>query len=183
MDYFPREPRLLRPGNYPPGLPGMSVAVAESSGGTAVAVVNLQGRVFMPAIDCPFRKADEILAELDPAVKVIFIDFHAEATSEKVAFGWHVDGRVSAIVGTHTHIPTADAWVLPGGTAFVTDVGMTGSYHSVIGMRVEASLNRFLTGLGSRFEPATESPRFCAVVVDIDEETGNARSIERCDRG
>ena len=182
FDYFPREPRLLRPGNYPPGLPGQHCCVVQSAAGIDMAVINLQGRVFMPAIDCPFRRAREILAELDPSIKVILIDFHAEATSEKMAFGWHLDGSVSAIVGTHTHVPTADAWVLPQGTAYVTDVGMTGSYHSVIGMRVEGSLKRFLTGVGARFEPASESPRLCAVVIDIDEETGQARSIERCDR-
>lgn len=180
-DYLNSQPKLLRPGNYPPGTPGSYRSVSFCHSGVPVAVLNLQGRVFMPLTDCPFRFMDEELEYLSESAKVILVDFHAEATSEKVAFGWYLDGRVSVVVGTHTHIPTADARVLPGGTAYVTDVGMTGSYDSVIGMKVEGSLSRFLTGLNSRFEPATNCPRFCSVIIDVDEQTGRSRSIERCD--
>jgi metallophosphoesterase (TIGR00282 family) len=182
MDYFEREPRLLRPGNYPRGLPGFHSFVGETPSGVAVAVLNLQGRVFMPAIDCPFQFIDQHLDGIHDRSQVVIVDFHAEATSEKVAFGWFVDGRVSAVLGTHTHVPTADARVLPGGTAYVTDVGMTGAYDSVIGMQIEGALKRFQTGLPSRLEPAVGYPRFSSVVLDIDENTGCARSIERCDR-
>lgn len=181
LDYFDRQPRLLRPGNYPPGLPGEFCFLGESSTGILVAVLNLQGRVFMPIIDCPFRFVNQHLDRLRKRTPLVIVDFHAEATSEKMAFGWHLDGRVSAVLGTHTHVPTADARVLPEGTAYVSDVGMTGAYDSVIGMKVEPSLERFLKGVASRFEPATSSARFCSVIIDVDEETGKARSIERCD--
>jgi len=177
-DYLPHQPRLLRPGNYPPGTPGRYQLIGESQQGHLVAVLNLQGRVFMPITDCPFRFAEREIAKLSETTPVIVVDFHAEATSEKVAFGWFVDGRVSAVIGTHTHIPTADARVLPGGTAYISDVGMTGSYESVIGMQIDSSLSRFLTGLPSRFEPAEDSPRLCSVILDVDETTGSARSIE-----
>jgi len=177
-DYLPHQPRLLRPGNYPPGTPGRYQLIGESQQGHLVAVLNLQGRVFMPITDCPFRFAEREIAKLSETTPVIVVDFHAEATSEKTAFGWFVDGRVSAVIGTHTHIPTADARVLPGGTAYISDVGMTGSYESVIGMQIDSSLSRFLTGLPSRFEPAEDSPRLCSVILDVDETTGSARSIE-----
>jgi metallophosphoesterase (TIGR00282 family) len=176
-----RQPRLLRPGNYPPGLPGSHIWVGESRAGVPVAVINLQGRVFMPLTDCPFRMIERELERLGGQPRVTLVDFHAEATSEKMAFGWFVDGKVSAVVGTHTHVPTADVRVLPGGTAYVTDVGMTGSYDSVIGMKKEPSLSRFLTGLNARFEPETKDARFSSVVIDIDETSGRARSIRRCD--
>jgi metallophosphoesterase (TIGR00282 family) len=136
----------------------------------------------MPLIDCPFRFVEKFLPSLREQANVIIIDFHAEATSEKMAFGWFVDGQVTAVLGTHTHIPTADARILPEGTAYLTDVGMTGSYESVIGMGVDEALSRFLTGLHARFEPAKQNPRLCGVVLDIDEETGKARSIVRCQR-
>jgi len=182
MDYLQREPRLLRPGNYPPGLPGNHFFCGETQAGIPVGVLNLQGRVFMPAIDCPFQFIDQHLEKIRETCQVVIVDFHAEATSEKMAFGWFVDGRVTAVIGTHTHVPTADARVLPGGTAYVTDAGMTGSYDSVIGMQIEGALKRFQTGLSGRLEPAVGFPRFSSVVVDIDENTGWARSIERCDR-
>lgn len=181
LDYLQHEPRLLRPGNYPPGLPGSYCFIGETRSGISVAVLNLQGRVFMPLIDCPFQFIDEHLESIRETCNVVVVDFHAEATSEKMAFGWFVDGKVSAVLGTHTHIPTADARVLPGGTAYITDVGMTGSYDSVIGMQIEGALTRFQTGLSGRLEPALGSPRLAAVVVDIDETTGTARSIERFD--
>lgn len=181
FDYLAGQHRLLRPGNYPPGLPGRHCCIAQSRHGVTVAVVNLQGRVFMPIIDCPFQLIDRELPRIRDQADVVIVDFHAEATSEKMAFGWYLDGRVSAVVGTHTHVPTADARILHQGTAYVTDVGMTGSYESVIGMKVEGSLQRFLTGTRTRFEPATNSPRFCSVVIEVDESTGKALSIERCD--
>jgi metallophosphoesterase (TIGR00282 family) len=177
-EYFSRQPRLLRPGNYPPGTPGDYLYIAESSSGLPVAVMNFQGRVFMPNIDCPFRLAEREVSKLAGRAAVTVIDFHAEATSEKMAFGWFMNGRVSAVLGTHTHIPTADARVLSKGTAYISDVGMTGPYHSVIGMEVESALPRFLTGLPSRFQTATEDPILCAVVLDVDESHGQARSIQ-----
>jgi metallophosphoesterase (TIGR00282 family) len=177
-DYFARQPRLLRPGNYPDA-PGSGVVVVESRSGIECAVLNLQGRVYMPHTDCPFRKADQILGELDPAVKVRFLDFHAEVTSEKIAMGWYLDGRVSAMVGTHTHIPTADTRILPKGTAYQTDCGMTGPYGSVIGVETEIIVQRFLTSLPVRMEAAREGPELHAVIVDVDETTGKARAVRR----
>ena len=179
FSYLEREPRLLRPGNYPPGTPGNYSYVGESRTGKPVGVINLQGRVFMPLTDCPFRMAERRVAALARETRLVVVDFHAEATSEKIAFGWFMDGKVSAVVGTHTHVPTADARVLPKGTAYLTDVGMTGSFDSVIGMKVEGALSRFLTGLPSRFQVETQSPRLSAAVIDVEEVTGQARSIQR----
>jgi hypothetical protein len=178
FDYFPTQPRLLRPANYP-NAPGKGLYVGSTPDGVRYAVLNLQGRTYLPAIECPFRTVDAMLASLDSDVRVRFVDFHAEVTSEKIAFGWYVDGRVSAMVGTHTHVPTADERILPGGTAYITDVGMTGPHDSVIGMDKEGSLRRFLTGLPARFEPALNDVRLNAVIVDVDETTGRALSIER----
>jgi len=173
------EPRLLRPANYPPGLPGRGWGVFETSAGIAVTVVNLEGRVFMGNLDCPFRSADAILQSLDRDCRVVLVDFHAEATSEKGALGAYLDGRVSALVGTHTHVQTADERVLPGGTAFISDAGMTGGRDSVIGIRKELSVERFLKQVPVRYEVSKKDPTLCAVVVDIDETTGMARWIER----
>lgn len=173
------EPRLLRPANYPPDLPGRGCGTYETSAGIPVAVINLEGRVFMRELDCPFRKADELLENLDSNYKVILVDFHAETTSEKGALSVYLDGRVSAVLGTHTHVPTADERVLPGGTAFISDVGMTGGRDSVIGIRKELSVERFLTQMPVRYEVSKKDPMLCAVVVDIDETTGVARQIER----
>ena len=169
--------RVLRPANYPAGTPGMGVYEGTTRSRVAYAVVNLQGRVFMTNIDDPFRVADRLLSGI--AAKVIVVDFHAEATSEKVALGWYLDGRVTAVIGTHTHIPTADNRVLPGGTAYQTDVGMTGPYDSVIGVQKEQIVQRFLTSLPARFEAAVNDVRFCAALIDCDEQTGRARSIQR----
>jgi hypothetical protein len=177
-DYFERQPRLLRPANYPDG-PGRGVIVVRTRNGVDCAVLNLQGRTYMPSTDCPFRKADQLLKELDPAVKVRFVDFHAEVTSEKIAMGWYLDGRVSAVVGTHTHVPTADTRILPGGTAYQTDCGMTGPYQSVIGVETDIVLQRFLTGLPVRMEAAKHAPELHAVIVDVDEATGRARAVRR----
>ena len=169
--------RLLRPANYPAGTPGVGLYEGATRAGAAYAVVNLQGRVFMPNIDDPFRVADRLLTQV--AAKVVVVDFHAEATSEKVALGWYLEGRVTAVLGTHTHIPTADNRVLPGGTAYQTDVGMTGPYDSVIGVQKEQIVQRFLTSLPARFEAAVNDVRFCAALIDCDEQTGRARTIER----
>jgi 2',3'-cyclic-nucleotide 2'-phosphodiesterase len=178
FDYLNRQPRLLRPANYPEG-PGSGVIVYRASNGVDCAVINLQGRTYMPSTDCPFRKADQILGSLDPAVKVKFVDFHAEVTSEKMAMGWHLDGRVSAMVGTHTHIPTADTRILPGGTAYQTDAGMTGPYHSVIGVDKDIILQRFLTQLPVKMEAARAGGELHGVVVEVDESTGKATAIRR----
>jgi hypothetical protein len=177
-DYFGRQPRLLRPANYPDA-PGSGILTLSAKDGTPCAVINLQGRTYMAAIDCPFRSADRLLSALDPAVKVRFVDFHAEVTSEKVAMGWHLDGRVSAIVGTHTHVPTADTRILPGGTAYQTDCGMTGPYQSVIGVDTSLILQRFLTGMPVRMEAARGGAELHSVIVDIDESSGKARSVRR----
>ena len=184
MDYFQMADgdqhsmarRVLRPANYPPGTPGWGVFEGRK-GDAPYAVINLQGRVFMAANDDPFRMADKLLKEIK--AKVILVDLHAEASSEKMAMGWYLDGRVTAVVGTHTHVPTADERVLPGGTAYITDVGMTGPYDSVIGVKKEQIVARFLNNMPARFEAATGDVRLCAVVVDCDEVTGRARAIER----
>jgi len=168
--------RLLRPANYAPDLPGWGVYEGQKND-SSYAVINLQGRVFMAANDDPFRVADKLLKEIK--AKIIFIDMHAEATSEKLSLAWYLDGRVSVVVGTHTHVPTADERVLPGGTAYITDVGMTGPYDSVIGVQKELIISRFLTNMPARFEAATGDVRLCAVVVDCDDVTGHARKIER----
>src|SRR5210317_180454 len=174
-----QEPALLRPANYPEGAPGRGVGVYETAAGLSVAVVNLEGRVFMNGLDCPFRKADAILDELGTQQRIVFVDFHAEATSEKGALGAYLDGRVSAVVGTHTHVQTADERVMPGGTAFISDVGMSGARDSVIGIRKELSVQRFLTQMPVRYEIAKKDPVLCGVVVSIDESTGRAQQIER----
>jgi 2',3'-cyclic-nucleotide 2'-phosphodiesterase len=168
--------RLLRPANYPPDMPGWGMYEGKKNG-VPYAVINLQGRIFMASNDDPFRKVDQLLKEIQ--AKVIFVDFHAEATSEKVALGWYLDGRVTAVVGTHTHIPTADERVLPKGTAYITDVGMSGPYDSVIGVQKELVVGKFLSNMPVRFEPATGDVRLCAVIVDCDETTGRAQSIQR----
>lgn len=178
LEYLPGEPRLLRPANYP-GAPGQGLYAGSTESGIPYAVLNLQGRTYLPSIDCPFRKADALLEGLDPRIKVRFVDFHAEVTSEKMAFGWYLDGRVSAVIGTHTHVPTADERILPGGAAFQTDAGMTGPYDSVIGMDKDASIRRFLHGLPTRFEPARGDVRWSSTIIEIDTETGKAVSIRR----
>jgi metallophosphoesterase (TIGR00282 family) len=179
FDYLDRQPRLLRPANYPGNLPGQGVHVGRGRNGVEVAVINLQGRTHMLPIDDPFRKADQILADLDPAVKIRFVDFHAEITSEKMALGWYLDGRITALIGTHTHVPTADTRVLPNGTAYQTDCGMTGPYDSVIGVEKDIILRRFLTGLPVRMEAAKGKVELHAVILEADEATGRAVSIRR----
>ncbi len=177
--YIARQPRLLRPANYPACTPGSGVWVGEARG-TRVAVVNVMGRVYMPPThDSPFEAADRALAGLKDDVRVRLVDVHAEATSEKVALAWHLDGRVSAVVGTHTHVQTADERILPGGTAFITDLGMTGSYSGCIGMDREMSVARFLDPAAPRAEHSKGDVRICAALIDIDDATGRAREISR----
>ncbi len=178
-EYLPRQPRLIRPANYDDSLPGAGYAIAEAKNGQRVAILNLQGRAHMPSTHCPFRKADCILSELDSAVCVRIVDFHAELTSEKMAMGWYLDGRVTAVLGTHTHIPTADTRILPRGTAYQTDVGMTGPYDSVIGVEKDIILKRFLTALPVRMEAARRGAELHAVIIEADEQTGGAISIRR----
>ncbi|HEX2466221.1 MAG TPA: TIGR00282 family metallophosphoesterase [Thermoanaerobaculia bacterium] len=169
---------VLRPANYPPGNPGRGLHVGETAAGIPVATINLEGQVFMSPLDSPFEEADKLVAGLDGKVKVILVDFHAEATSEKQAMGWYLDGRASAVLGTHTHVPTADARILPNGTAFMTDVGMTGPYESIIGFRTDRVLRRFLLRTPSQFEVAKDDVRLAAALIEIDPKSGRAQSIE-----
>ena len=177
---LPNLERVLRPANYPPAAPGRGSCVVEAAG-RPVLVMNLMGRIFVEALDDPFRAADAILAA-HPEIKIVFCDMHAEATSEKTAMGWHLDGRASAVVGTHTHIPTADARVLTNGTAYVTDVGMVGPRDGCIGMDKDVVLQRFLTGVPNRFVVASGPVTFNSVLVTINSSTGRATSIQRVDR-
>lgn len=177
-EYLDVQPRLLRPANFP-NAPGRGVFCGRTHEGVPFAVMHFMGRVFMAAIDDPFRNAEAELARLPAECLIRLVDFHAEATSEKQAFGWFLDGKVTAVIGTHTHVPTADERVLPGGTAFITDVGMTGPYESVIGVQKQIAIEKFLKQLPARYEPAEHDVRLCAVIIDADEQTGLARSIER----
>src|SRR5215471_6359020 len=186
LEFMPYEPRLLRPANFPDGNPGSGIYVGTAKNGIKYAVINLQGRVFLPAIDDPFRKADELLASLFADVAFVLVDMHAETTSEKIALGWYLDGRASAVVGTHTHVATADEHVLPQGTAYITDVGMTGPHGGVIGMDKEGIVRKFLNGLPARFDVASGDVQMNCVLVETDDEGPRnaagrlrARSIER----
>ncbi len=179
VPYLNQNTRILRPANYPAGNPGRGMAIVKSRTGEEAAVLNLQGRVFMVPIDDPFRTADAELEKVPPHVKVIFVDMHAEATSEKVAMGWYLDGRVSAVIGSHTHIPTADETILPKGTAYQTDAGMSGPFDSVVGVMRDDVIRRYLTQIPVKFEAASLDARLNAVLVDVDSETGKARKIER----
>lgn len=170
--------KVLRPYNYPPGNVGRGYKIYKTKNNIDVAVVQVQGRTFMQMIDCPFRAMDHILNQIGDKTKVIMVDFHADATAEKMAMGWHLDGRVSALLGTHTHIQTADASILPNGTAYLTDVGMTGPYDSVVGMRKDIALKRFITQIAHKFEMAENDVRISGVFVSIDSETGQAMTIE-----
>ena len=179
IDYIGTEPRLLRPANFPAGVPGNGSYLARSADGRTAGIVNVMGRVFMQQLDDPFVAVMREIEALRARAKVILVDFHAEATSEKAAMGWYLDGKVTAVIGTHTHVQTADERILPKGTAFLTDVGMTGPHDSIIGVEIEPALSRFLNGMPSRFEPATANPRLNAVIIDADEKTGRAEDIER----
>lgn len=180
-DSHVRGRRILRPANYAVGTPGFGIYEGDLPTGQTYAVINLQGRVFMSSCDDPFRKADELLAgiERNSGAKVILVDLHAEASSEKLALGWYLDGRVTAMLGTHTHVPTADERILHEGTAYQTDVGMSGPYDSVIGVETELVLKRFLTGMPGKFEPAKGNPKMCATVIECDGRTGRANGIQR----
>lgn len=178
LEYIAQEPRLLRPDNYPHGVPGSGVFV-DHVNGVKIGVLNLMGRTYMANIDCPFKKASRQLTAMSEQAKIIFVDFHAEATSEKQAMMYHLNGKVSALVGTHTHVPTADEKVTSRGTAYITDAGMTGPYDSVIGMEVGPSLGRFVTGMPKRFTTAKDDVKITGVIVRVETETGRAISIER----
>jgi metallophosphoesterase (TIGR00282 family) len=186
MEFLPHEPRLLRPANFPEGNPGGGLYVGAAKNGVKYAVLNLQGRVFMTPIDDPFRKADSELAKIPADVAFVLVDIHAEASSEKLAMGWYLDGRVSAVVGTHTHVATADEHVFPEGTAYITDVGMTGPHGGVIGMDRNGIISKFLNGLPARFEVASGDVQMNCVLIESDDEGPRnaagrlrARSIER----
>jgi metallophosphoesterase (TIGR00282 family) len=186
LEYIPHQPRLLRPANFPEGNPGSGVFIGVAKNGVKYAVVNLQGRVFLPAIEDPFRMADRLLAGLPAEVAFVLVDMHAEVTSEKMAMGWYLDGRATAVVGTHTHVATADERVLPQGTAYITDVGMTGPHAGVIGMDREGMTKRFLEGMPTRFEVASGDVQMNTVLIETDDagprnSAGRlrARSIER----
>jgi 2',3'-cyclic-nucleotide 2'-phosphodiesterase len=178
LPYLEETDRLLRPANYPPGTPGRGHTVLETAIGEKVAVINLEGRVFMNPLECPFRTVDQVLSQIPPEVKVILVDMHAEATSEKLAMGWYLDGRVSAVLGTHTHVQTADERMLPHGTAYITDVGMTGPINSVIGMKTEVILERFLTQRPQPFKVASQNIQVQGVVLTFDNQ-GHCQEIIR----
>ncbi|MFO7691540.1 MAG: TIGR00282 family metallophosphoesterase [Vicinamibacterales bacterium] len=181
LSYIGVEPRLLRPINMAAAAPGAGAVVARTADGRPLGVINVMGRVFMPPVDNPFEAAAAAVERLARECRLIVVDMHAEASAEKIAMGWYLDGRVTAVVGTHTHVQTADARVLPGGTAYITDAGMTGPHDSIIGMERAAVLDRFVTGLPARMEPASGNPRLQAVLIDADERTGLARGVERLD--
>ncbi|MDQ7052118.1 MAG: TIGR00282 family metallophosphoesterase [candidate division KSB1 bacterium] len=178
-ELFKEEPRVLRPANYPDENPGKGVYIARLLDDTRIAVINLQGRTFMYPIRCPFRMADALIKQVKQETHLIIVDFHAEATAEKIALGWYLDGKASAIIGTHTHVQTADERILPKGTAYITDAGMTGAHDSVIGMKIPNALHRFLNQTPSRFDVANENLRFSGVLITIERDTGKAQSIQR----
>ncbi len=179
MSFIDKETRLLRPLNYPPGTPGKGDLIFEAGNGVPIGVVNLQGRVFMAPIDCPFRAVESNLDRIKREARIVLVDFHAEATAEKIAMGWFLAGKVTGVVGTHTHVQTADERVLEGGTAYITDVGMTGSISGVIGMRKQEAIQKLVTQLPKRFTPDTGDVKMMGVVLDVDENTGKAISITR----
>ncbi|WP_147802294.1 TIGR00282 family metallophosphoesterase [Alkalicoccus halolimnae] len=178
FDFIDGADKMVRPANFPEGAPGTGLQFIKGLRKKA-AVINLQGRTFMPPIDCPFRKADELIAIAEKETSVIFVDFHAEATSEKQALAWYLDGRVSAVIGTHTHVPTADERVLPSGTAYLSDAGMTGPYDGILGMEKEVIINKFITGLPGKFEVTKGRSQLNGVILDIDDQTGKAVSVKR----
>jgi hypothetical protein len=179
FSYINQEARIVRPANYPAGAPGRGAGIFRAKSGPELGVINISGRIFMQELDCPFRKADDLINQLKDKVDIIFVDFHAEASSEKMAMGWYLDGRVAAVCGTHTHVQTADERILPGGTAYITDVGMTGPRNSVIGVKKEPVIEKFLTQMPRRFEVAEGLYQFNAVVIDIDDQSFRAVGIER----
>ncbi len=181
LEVLQKEERLLRPLNYPEEAFGTGVTVFEAAGGVPVGLVTVLGRVFMPPVACPFKRVDEALESFSPEVGIRLVEIHAEATSEKIALGWHLDGRVTCVFGTHTHVPTADERILPGGTAYMTDIGMTGPYDGVIGRDTKAVLYRFLTSMHATFGVAEKNCHFCGAILEVDAETGKALSVRRVD--
>jgi metallophosphoesterase (TIGR00282 family) len=179
LDFFRQEPRLLRPANYPDGVPGRGSIVVETPGGERLGVLQVMGRAYMPTLDCPFQVARREVARLKTETRAIIVDMHAEATSEKMAMGHFLDGEVAAVVGTHTHVQTADEQILPKGTAYITDIGMTGPIHSVIGIKKEIAIEKFLTGMPRRFEVASGPAVLSAVLLELDGAVGKAISIQR----
>ncbi|HEY7128024.1 MAG TPA: TIGR00282 family metallophosphoesterase [Nitrospira sp.] len=179
LDYFPRERRLLRPANYPEGVPGQGSVIVQARNGEELAILQLMGRVYMPTLDCPFHVAKREMAKLRTRVAAVLVDMHAEVTSEKMAMGHYLDGEATAVVGTHTHVQTADEQILPRGTAYLTDIGMTGPLHGVIGMNKDIAIEKFLTGMPKRFEVASGPTVFCAALIELDARIGKALSIER----
>jgi len=179
FSYLRTNPRIVRPANYPEAAHGKGSTLVESRGGVRVGLVNLQGRVFMSPVDCPFATGERLVEELRRETPVVLVDFHAEATSEKVAMGWHLDGKASAVVGTHTHIQTADETVLPGGTAYISDLGMTGPYNSVIGRDTQKVLFKFRTNMPARYDVGEGMEKLCGVLIRLDPDTGRAQSVER----
>jgi len=179
LDYFPRERRLLRPANYPEGVPGQGSVIVQAKNGEELAIVQLMGRAYMPTLDCPFQVAKREMGKLRKRVAAVIVDMHAEATSEKTAMGHYLDGEATAVVGTHTHVQTADEQILPRGTAYLTDIGMTGPLHGVIGVKKELAIEKFLTGMPRRFEVAAGPTGFCAALIELDARIGKALSIER----
>ena len=179
IEFIEHEPNLIRPANYPPQTPGKGAVIVKLASGVKIGVINLSGRIFLPSLDCPFRKAKKLIKELKKETSLIIIDFHAEATSEKVAFGWFLDGQVSGVLGTHTHIQTADERILPGGTAYISDIGMTGPRNSVLGMKKEAIIERFLTQMPIRFEVAGGETIFNAVSLNLEIQSGKCTKIKR----
>lgn len=183
VTYITKENRLLRPANYPADVPGHGSIVMKTLSGEKIGILNLAGRVFMQPLDCPFKAAERELVQLQKETNIIFVDFHGEATSEKSAIGWFLDGRVSAVIGTHTHVQTADEKILPGGTAFITDAGMTGPADSIIGVKKEQIIDKFLTHIPVRFETAKGEPILSGVVVEVNPKTGKSKSIQRIQLG
>jgi len=179
--FIDRADKLIRPANYPPGTPGRGYQTVDVNG-TVVGVVNLSGRVYMPPVDCPFQTIDKILNEIGERCDFVVVDFHAEASSEKMALGWYLDGRVAAVIGTHTHIQTADERILPGGTAYITDLGMVGPWNSVLGVDKDLVIKKFVTGLPAKFQLAEGVVVFNAALVEVDELSGKALNIMRIQR-
>ena len=179
LDYIGSQPRLLRPANYPPAVPGKGLFRGTARNGVPFVVINIQGRVFMPPTDCPFRTCEALLQGLEPTIKVIIVDFHAEATAEKQSMGWYLDGKVSAVIGTHTHVTTADERLLPQGTAYITDVGMTGPHESIIGVDRNIVLSKFISQIPAKFETASGDVRINGVEMEVNPENGRAISVVR----
>lgn len=179
LEYIKKEERIVRPANYPEGTPGKGATIVRTPGGVKIGILNLEGRVFMNNLDCPFRCADREVAKLKEETPIVFVDFHAEATSEKASLGWYLDGRVCAVIGTHTHVQTADERILTAGTAYMTDAGMTGAFDSVIGVKKEEAIQKFITQRPSKFEVAKKDIRINGVVIEVDEKSGLSLGIER----